>query len=910
MAGGQAGNAGQEEYVPDWKRAIDGRLAGLEIDAARRIDIVDELSQHLKDRYDELRAGGASDDVARRTVLNELDERNLVSELAGVEPAQLESVELGQRSGSWLADLAGDLRYALRMLRKNPGFAAVVILTLALGIGANTAIFSVVNTVLLHPLPYPEDDQLVAILSHGTGPVSPANFLDYRAQAKSFARMGAAEYWTPNLSDIDQPEQVNALRLTVDVLPLLGVEPALGRVFAPGEDQTGHDHVAVIGDRLWRRRFGGDPRVIGRSIRLNGEPFVVIGVMPPSFMFAPFWATRAELWAPLALGSRAGARSGASLRVFARRAPGVGLDTARAELDTITARLEQQFPGSNRDVQVVSLRERVVGQIRPALLVLLGAVGFVLLMACANVAHMLLARAAGREKELALRAALGATRARVVRQLLTESLLLALLGAGAGLLFAAWSIRGLVALSPAEIPRVNAIRLDGTVLAFLLGTAVAAGVFFGLAPALLGSARAAADALKDGGRGSTCGRRRSRLRDLLVASEFALAVVLLVGAGLMIRSFVGLQAIDPGFDPRGVLTTVVSVAGSSQAEPARRRAFYGELVQRVLALPGVTSASMINHLPLAGDIWTLGFSAQGRPPSRPGESPTAVYRAVRPDYFRTMGIGIVRGRDVASSDTRETPGVVVVNDALAVRTWPGEEPIGKQIAFNTGGPALRWLTVIGVVRNARQADWARAPGPEAYLAVMQGSDAPDGPLSLPTYLTLVVRTRGDAALLAPSVRDAVRSMDARAVLADTQTMEDAVADATARPRFYLLLLGSFGAVALILAAVGIYGVMSYSASRRTHEIGVRMSLGAQRGHVMRLVVGHGMRVASAGAIVGVAGALVASRAMSTLLYAVGPADPVAFAGAVAVLGGVALAASYIPARRAAGINPIDTLRGE
>ncbi|MBZ5555861.1 MAG: ABC transporter permease [Acidobacteriia bacterium] len=447
-------------------------------------------------------------------------------------------------------------------------------------------------------------------------------------------------------------------------------------------------------------------------------------------------------------------------------------------------------------------------------------------------------------------------------------------------------------------------------LAFLLVTAVLAGVVFGLAPALQGSVRDAADALKENGRGSTDGRRRSRLRDLLVASEFALAVVLLVGAGLMIRSFAGLQAIDAGFDPRGVLTMIVSVAGSGQAEPGRRRVFYDELVQRVQALPGVTAASMINHLPLAGDIWVWPFAVQGRPPARPGESPNAVYRAVMPGYFRTMGIALERGRDIAASDTLEAPGVVIVNDALAARTWPGEDAIGKQISFDNAAGARRWLTVVGVARNARQEEWTRPPDPEAYLAVMQTRDYLESAQPHSSYLTLVVRTGGDPAGLVPEIRGVVRSLDAGVVLAETQTMEDAVAGATAQPRFYLLLLGTFGAVALFLAAAGIYGVMSYAVSRRAHEIGVRLSLGAQRGDVVRMIVGQGMRVAGAGAAVGVIGALATSRAMSTILYGVGPADPATFAVALIVLGGVALAACFVPAQRATQINPIDTLRSE
>jgi len=806
--------------------------------------------------------------------------------------------------------LLQNLRYTIRALRKSPGFTAVAAITLALGIGANTAIFSVVNAVLLRPLPYEDDSRLVVILNQGRNPVAPANFIDWRTQSQSFSQMGAAEYWTPNLTGTDNPEKLWALHVTPDIFPMMGVQPLLGRMFLPEEQEAGKEHEVVLSYSLWQSHFAGNPEIIGRAVALSGENYTVVGVMPREFKFAPFWATKAQLWAPLALGSRLTDRGGSSLRVFARLKPGVTLEQAQAEMAGITGRLEPEFPGTNQDMQVVSLREKVVGNIRPALLVLLGAVGFVLLIACANVSHMLLARAAARREEIALRTALGAGRWDVFRQLLTESLTLALMGGSAGLLLAVWGVRVLLAISPSAIPRVETVGVDGFVLLFALAISLLTGLAFGMAPAWRATAVNLSDALKEGKRGSSEGLHRNRLRGLLVGSEFALAMVLLAGAGLMVRTFLALQNVDAGFDPHGVLSMVVGVAGTEQASGGHTGNFYQEVLRKVGAVPGVQSVSGINHLPLAGDEWGFPFHIEGRPPEPPGKDLVATYRAVFPGYFRTMRIPILRGRDVSDADNLRAPGVVVINDYLARRYWPGEDAIGKRITFDDPAKNPSWLTVVGVTKNTARGNWTSPPEEEVFLPYLQNRaylDAPSPPFA---YLTLVVRTGLDPVALAPAIRGAIHSLDANIPLSEIQTMDHVVAEATGQSRFYLILMGAFATVALVLAGVGIYGVMSYSVSRRTHEIGVRMALGAQGRDVLRLVVFQGIIQALAGVTVGLVGALALSRLMGGLLYGTQPTDPATFAAVVVVLSGVAIAASYIPARRAAKVDPMVALRYE
>ncbi len=837
-------------------------------------------------------------------------------ELGGVEQLK-EQVRAG-RTGAWLDSFLQDVRFALRMLGKNPGFTAVAILTLALGIGANGAIFSVVNSVLLHPLAYKNPERLITILHYGTSPISPANYLDYRHQSTSYEEMGAAEYWSPNLTGVQSPEHLLGLRITQNMLPLLGVRPALGRPFVQGEDTAGNDHEVILSYGLWQRRFSGNATALGKSILLDGIPYTIVGVMPPDFHFAPFWATHSELWAPLSLEARAQSRDGNSLRLFARLKPGVTVNQARAEMGTITARLEQMYPGTNTDIVVTPLKEKVVGNIETPLLVLIGAVGFVLLIACANVAHMLLARAAARQKELAVRTALGARRSRIIRQVLTENLLLASMAGSVGLLLAYAGTRALVALSPADIPRVETVSIDSGAVIFLLFITILTSVAFGLVPALQASRVSLTDTLKENSRGSSEGIHGNRLRNILVVSEFALALTLLIGAGLMIRSFIALESVDPGFNPHGVLSMIVPVAGSREADPGRRAIFYRQMIDRVRAVPGVESAAGINHLPIAGDLWDRTFFIEGRPTPAPTDLPDAVYRVATPGYFHTMGIRFLQGRDISDADTASAPPVVVINQTMARAFWPSRNPLGQHIAFTgdknptwfgpNNNPA--WMTVIGVVRDPMLHDWTGRPYPEMYLSAFQDRNFLGIAGSHADYITLVVRTAGDPAALTSSVKSAVWSLDGDLPISSVLTMDNVVAEANAQPRFEMLLLAVFAAVALALAAVGIYGVISYSVSRRTHEIGIRISLGASRNDVLLLIIRQGLTLALLGSAVGLVSAFTLARLMTKLLYGVAPTDPATFVGVAALLIAVALLACYIPARRATRIDPVSAMRCE
>lgn len=809
-----------------------------------------------------------------------------------------------------MSGLLQDVRYALRQLRKNPGFAAIAVLTLALGIGANTAIFSVVNAVLLRPLPYKNDDRLVVILHDGRNPVAPGNFADWQKQNDVFTSMGAAEVWGPNFTATDNPEKLSGIRITSEILPLLGVEPLLGRVFLPEEEQPGKEQEVVLSYGLWQSHFGGDRNVLGRSIALNGTNYTVVGVMARNFQFAPFWATKATIWAPLVLADRLSSRTGNSLRVFARLKPGIKLKQAQAEMANITARLDKEFPGTNRNVQVVSLREKVVGNIRPALLVLFGAVGFVLLIGCVNVAHMFLARSASRRREIAVRAALGAAHWQMFRQYLVESLLIAFLGGIAGLLVAIWGTHVLIALGPQQIPRLSTVSVDQNVLLFVALVSLITGLAFGIFPAWKNFATNVSDALKEGQRGRNESLRLNRVRGLLVSSEFAFAVILLAGAGLMVRTFAALQNVDPGFDPHNVLSMIVGIQGTAQATAGRTGPFYEQLLQKISAIHGVQSVSGINHLPLAGDQWGFSFHVKGRPVERPGHAPHATFRAVFPGYFHTMHIPVLKGRDVGESDNFNTPDVVVINDYMARHYWPGEDPIGKQITFDDPQANPSWATVIGVVKNTVRSNWIAPPEEELFVPYLQSKNylqSPSGPYA---YLTLVVRTTGAATDLAPEVRETIHSQDRNVPISEVQTMEQVVHKATAESRFYLTLLGAFACVALLLAAVGIYGVMSYLVSRRIHEIGIRMALGAQKKDVLKLIIWQGVVLAVGGIAVGLSGALALTRLMSGLLYGTKPTDPVTFSGVVFVLGIVAMAACYIPARRAAKVDPMVALRYE
>jgi putative ABC transport system permease protein len=690
----------------------------------------------------------------------------------------------------------------------------------------------------------------------------------------------------------------------------------LGRLLRPEEDAPSSERPIVLSWGFWQRRFAGRSDALGKPLIVDGDSYTVVGVMPRGFDFPMFWATGVQMWTPLAFGGRASSRQGQSLRVFARLAPGASLEMARSQIRTITANLEKTFPGTNRNVTVTPLTALVVGDVRAALLVLLGAVGFVLLIACANVAHMLLARASVRHREMTVRLALGASRQRLLRQLLTESLVLAAIGGAIGVMLARGGLQMLVALAGDSIPRVEGISLDPWVLAFTAAVSLLTGLGFGLLPAVRVSRTEMAGALRDGARGSTEGAQRGRVRSVLVASEIALALILLTGAGLAMRSFVALRSIDSGFDSHGVLTAMVSLKGTADAPPGRRLAFYTSMLERVRQLPGVESASLINHLPIAGDIWGFPFIVEGRPRPQPADVPSAAYRVVYPGYFKAMWLPILRGRDVSDADRLGTPDVVLVNDFFARRYWPNEDAVGKRIAINPDGDQPRWSTVIGIVKNAVRSDWSSPPEEEMFVPYLQNSMYLESDGGHVAYMTLVLRgscaPRGpcDVGSLAPSVREVIAALNRAVPVTAVQTMDDVVSGANARPRFTLVLLATFAVVALVLAAVGIYGVISYAVSRRTHEIGVRMALGATPSIVVRLIIGQGMRVVAAGVVAGLGGALLGTRLMTNVVYGVRVTDPLTYGGVALLLTSVALLASYIPARRATRIDPLASMRAD
>ena len=813
------------------------------------------------------------------------------------------------RTGARLDALLRDCRFAARGLRRTPAFTVVAVLALSLGIGATTTMLSVVRSVLLRPLSYADADRLVVILHDGRNPVSPRNFREWRAQTRSFSEMAAAEYWSPDLTGGNDPTQLLALRISSGMLPMLGVPPVLGRMFSASEEEPGNEHVVVLSYGLWQRMFAGRRDVLGAPMSLNGSMYTVVGVMPKSFQFAPFWATRTELWAPLVLAPRA-TESGWSLRVFARLAPRVTLEQARDDLAAVTARLEASDPGNDKNVLATPLREKVVAGIRAPLIVLLVAVSFVLLIACANVAHMLLARAAARHRDVALRTALGATRRRIVGQLLVESALLACLGGAGGFALALAGTRALVAASPPAIPRVASMTIGGGVLSIAFAIAAATVIVFGLAPALQASRVDLADTLRDGDRASSHGRSGARIRDALVVSEFALALVLLVGAGLMIRTLVALQRVDPGFDPRNVVSMIVSTAGTPAADSGRHGAFYTDVLARVRELPGITSASYINHRPIDGDEWGFPFRLEGKPRPRPGESPTAIYRVVFPGYFATMRIPLVSGRDFSDADRENAPGVVVINQFMAQTHWPGADPIGKRLTLDDS----TWLTVAGVVKNDVRESLSAPPEEEMFLPFAQQTAYLKG-LGAARTLTLVARVacskdECDASAFAGAIRGAIRSVESNAPISAITTLRSLMQSATAESRFYLLLLTVFATIAVVLAAVGIYGVMAYAVSRRTHEIGIRIALGAETGTVIRAVVGEGLTMAAIGAAAGLVTALGLTRLMRGILYGVRPDDVWTFATVTALLLLVAIAATLVPAFRATRVDPLVALRSD
>jgi putative ABC transport system permease protein len=810
-----------------------------------------------------------------------------------------------------------DVRYGARRLARSPGFTLIAVAALALGIGANTAIFSVTNAVLLQPLPFREQARLVWVWERDLrtdrprSSVSPVSLTAFRDETGVFEGIGSSYDEMYNLTGAGEPETIIAYRFSHNFFAVLGTPPLLGRTFLPEEDQPGHDRVVVLSHKLWTRHFDADPGVVGRSITLDGNSYTVVGVMPPGFQHP----VMAELWTPIALTpEQAATPEPRFLRLVARLRPGVSLREAQTAVDRVSARLARERKDTHGQwgAVVSPIESRYTGDIKPALLALVGAVGFVLLIACANVANLLLARGASRRRELALRAALGASRLRVVRQLLVESTLLALAGGAAGTLFASWSLGFLLGLFPkavanVAIPRLDQIHLDATVFGFTLLLSLATGILFGLVPALTVSRLELSEALQQGVKGAGGPQGGRRLRNALVVAEVALALVLVTGGALMIRSFLNLQSGELGFDTRNVLTARLVLPSYKYGDAAKRQAFVDQVTARIRSLPGVEAVGTTPFLPLSG--WSSGrsFLIQGEPAPGPGREPQAEIRIVNEDYFRALRIPLARGRVFAETDRIDSPKVVIVNETLARRFFPGQDPIGRRIRVQSFGPEVpaddpsQWLEVVGIARDVRHYGLARPPEPELYFPYRQG------PMDL---VCLAVRTTQDPEALGKSLREAVWAIDADQPVLGLMSLERLAAESVTLQRVSTHLIGFFAAVALLLAALGIYGVMAYAVTQRIPEIGVRVALGASARQVLGLVLREGMGLAALGAAVGLAASLALTRLLSSLLFGISATDPASFAGVLLLVATAAFLACFIPARRAMRVDPMVALRYE
>ena len=862
-------------------------------------DIDEELRLHLEMAAQANVERGMPPEEARRAALRSFGNLDSLRERA-----------YEVRGGGRLETLWQDVRYAARMLAKQPGFTAVAALTLALGIGANTAIFSVVEAVLLRALPYRHAGRTVMLWESqplrdvARNVVSPANFLDWRDQAKSFDEMAAFVDRRFNLTGAGEPEEVPAQSATPNLFPLLGVGAEMGRTFTSEDAHPGHDEVAILSHGLWQRRFGGAPDIIGRPLSLNGHRVTVIGVMPPGFQWFIQEMSQtgkpAQLWIPMGFSEQHRVRRGRYLQAVARLAPGVSTMQAQAEMGAIAGRLESQYRSFNQGwgVRLVPLRDQLAGEIKPALLVLLAAVGFVLLIACVNVANLLLARAAGRHKEIAIRSSIGAGRRRIIRQLLTESLLLALLGGALGLLLSRVCLTALVALSPPNLAGIRQAGLDLPVLAFTLVLAALTGIVFGLAPALEASRVNLSGSLNESSRGNAGSQRGRRLRDGLVVAEVGLALVLLVGAGLMIRSFLRLQAVNPGFDAKGLLTIRVLLPSAKYPDDVRRMAFFRQAAARLRTLPGVVSASAVSFLPFADLGAATSFSIEGTPFRTEADKPTTDVRVVDEEYFRTLRIPLVAGRTFTAQEAVEERHVAVINETMARKFFAGQSPVGKRILVDMSDEPT-FTEIIGVVGDVRYAKLDGELQPMVYWTP---------PHLTYSAMTFVLRTHGDPTDLAPAVRREILAIDKDQPVSEVRTMESWLSDSLARTRFGTLLLSAFAGLALTLAAAGLYGVMSYSVAQRQNEIGVRMALGAKTSDVLRLVVRQGLVLVLVGVALGLAGALALTRVLATLLYDVSATDPLTFAILALLLTAVSAVACYIPARRAARVDPLIAMR--
>jgi predicted permease len=809
--------------------------------------------------------------------------------------------------------LLKELRYGIRGLLKHPGFTAIAVLTLALGIGANTAVFSVVNAVLLRPLPYSDPARLVTIWEESPEremfqmPVSLANQRDWVDQNTTFEQIAAYTFAELNLTGAGEPARLLTVRSSANLFSLVGAQPVLGRGFLPEEDKEGANRVVVLSNGVWRSRFGSNPEVIGRSLTLNNQSHTVVGVMPAGVQFPVGFGYMGkvlndpvDLYVPIAPRANELRRGNYSFFAIGRLKPGVSIEQARADMTTIESRLEQQYPEGNTGIGVslVPTYEQTVKEIRPALLVLLGAVGFLLLIACANIANLMLARTASREKEIAIRTALGASRLHVLRLLLVESLLLSLAGGLLGLLLALWGTDALIALAPDSIPRLNEVGIDVRVFSFTLAIALMTGIIFGLIPALQSAKPDLNEALKEGTRGSTGGVGGRRTRSALVAVEVALSLVLLIGAGLMIKSFVRLQQMSLGFNPDNLLTANLTLSRTKYADDHQRQAFFKDALQRLQSLPGVQAVAATTALPLTLSISGTDFRIEGRPEPAEGQEPMTNTSGVSPDYFRALGVPVLKGREFTHRDTSDAPLVAVINNDLAQVYFPNEDPLGKR---NTLTDGESWVSIVGVAGDVKRLGLDTNVKPEVYLPYFQAASP---------SMSLVVRSNLDPSSLATAMKSQVQMIDKDLPLDETKTMEELLAESNSGRRFNMLLLSLFAGVALLLAIVGIYGVMSYTVAQRTKEIGIRVAIGAQASDVFRMVIGHGMMLALIGIVFGLVAAYGVTRLMTSMLFGVEPTDPTTFVGIALLLAVVAFVACYIPGRRATKVDPLVALRYE
>jgi len=902
--------------MPEWKPEILRRLVPLKLAPAREAEIAEEVAQHLEDRYQELLSSGQTENDSFRTALEELQGEDLLAR--GIKPVvrnlYSEPIVPGKDGGNFLSSIGQDIRYAFRMLAKSPAFAAIAILTLALGIGANTALFSVVNGVLLNPLPYPHPSQLVALYGKAPGydqaPVSYPNFLDWQRDTHSFSSIALYHNEDYNFTGTGEAERVSGYMISADFFETLGVKPILGRTFRADDDQVGAAPVAILGGGFWGRRFGSSPDIIGKSINLNGTSYTIVGVIPSSFSF---YGHDRDVYTPIGQWNDPSFRDRGivfSSGMVGRLKAGMTLSQAKADMEGITRNLASAYPEADKGMSaaLVSMKEDIVGNVQPFLLVLLVAVGFLLLIACANVANLLLARSMGRSREFAIRAALGASHRRVIRQLLTESILLAGLGGALGLLFAFWGTKAVLGTLPDALPRASEVSLDFRVLLFTLSVSLFAGILFGLAPALKTSRVNLQEILKEGGRGSSGARHR--LQGIFVAVEVAMALVLLVGAGLMIRSLAALWRVNPGFNPSHAITFSLSLPASPTTSSAETRARLRAFDDKMLSIPGVEAVSVtLGSRPMQHSS-SEAFWIEGRPkPANLNEMNQAMFYLAESGFERAMGITLKRGRFISPQDDEHSPVVIVIDDVFARTYFPHENPIGKRIHLATFNVQAE---IVGVAGHVKQwglgADEKSAIEAQFYYPFMQ---LPDHIMRLAaTGVAVVLRTKGDPAAVTGPVRKAVEEIDPREVIYNVQTMDEVVSNSFAARRFSMILLSVFAALALVLACVGIYGVISYLVGQRTHEIGVRVALGAQRGDILQLVLGHGAKMAFAGVVIGAAAALGLTRLMASQLFGVTAHDPLTFAGVAALLMLVAIAACYIPARRAMRVDPMVALRYE